>query len=200
VHDAAPLPLEDKHREGDEEREPLPLAVKLAVLVTDRLPLAEEERHRDGDGDTVPLTEPPASDAVPVTESVGVVMVVREAERQRVAEPQADAVVLAEAQDDCEALRLCGAVNVLGDLPGAAPRVAPEAVVRARPQLILATRADASPERWRMAGLTGPGRESAFIAFDGRELERASPRMLDPLAQLCEMIDAQRARITSPGS
>ncbi len=97
-----------------------------------------------------------------------------------------------------DALRRCGVINVLGDARSAAPQVTPEAVARVRPQLILATRVEASDQRWRAGGLIGAAGETQFLAFDASRLERASPRMLDPLAQLCEMIDARRARAVAP--
>jgi len=91
-----------------------------------------------------------------------------------------------------DALRSCGAVNVFGDLPIAAPQVDPEAVITARPQLVLAADGPASAQRWRELGLLEPRGTARFAAFEATVIERPGPRAIDALAHLCTVIDAAR--------
>lgn len=89
-------------------------------------------------------------------------------------------------------LHACGAVNVFGDAGVAAPRLDPEAVLAARPQLVLATEGAQAAQRWRERGLLAPRGPARFAVFDASMLHRPGPRVLQAAQSLCTEIDAVR--------
>jgi len=92
-----------------------------------------------------------------------------------------------------DAVRSCGARSVLSDTVIAAPRVDPEAVIAARPAMVLATDGERGERFWRERGLLAPRGPARFAAFDASTMERPGPRVLDALEQMCAAIDAVRA-------
>jgi ABC-type Fe3+-hydroxamate transport system substrate-binding protein len=102
-----------------------------------------------------------------------------------------------------DALRLCGADNVFGTLPAAAPRVSVEGVLLANPQVIVvgASKAasgagdagQAALAQWKAfaPGLTAAARGHLFVA-DADRMHRPGPRMIDETRTLCEHIDQAR--------
>jgi len=92
-----------------------------------------------------------------------------------------------------DAVRSCGARSVLSDAAIAAPRVDPEAVIAARPAMVLATDGERAERFWRERGLLAPRGPARFAAFDASTMERPGPRVLDALEQMCAAIDAARA-------
>jgi len=92
-----------------------------------------------------------------------------------------------------DAVRSCGARSVLSDAAIAAPRVDPEAVIAARPAMVLATDGERGERFWRERGLLAPSGPARFAAFDASTMERPGPRVLDALEQMCAAIDAARA-------
>lgn len=101
-------------------------------------------------------------------------------------------------------LALCRAVNIAGDLPGAAPMLDPERVLAASPDLVLATDHPGSADAWKRLGLLAPSGPARFVYLDARVLQRPGPRVLDAVDTLCELIDSARQaglrRLPSPGS
>ncbi len=91
-----------------------------------------------------------------------------------------------------DAIHSCGGLNVFGDSPLVAPQLDAEAVLAARPQLILAADGTRSMRRWRELGLIGAHGTAQLVAFDAATLLRPGPRAIDALAQLCRAIDAAR--------
>ncbi len=91
-----------------------------------------------------------------------------------------------------DAVRSCGAASVLSDGTIAAPHVDPEAVIAARPAMVLATDGRRSERFWRERGLLAPRGPARFAAFDAATMERPGPRVLDALEQMCAVIDAAR--------
>ncbi|HVL58081.1 MAG TPA: helical backbone metal receptor, partial [Burkholderiaceae bacterium] len=90
-----------------------------------------------------------------------------------------------------DAIRVCGGRNVFGHLPQPAPVVDVEAVLAARPQLVLAP--DPGVERdWRRLGL-GDSTRTRFATFDASALHRPTLRALDTVARLCGVIDNARS-------
>lgn len=95
-----------------------------------------------------------------------------------------------------DAIRLCGGVNVFADVTVLTPSVTLEAVLAARPHVVLGGgSANGEAEfvaRWRgmpLAALRAlPAR---FIAPDG--IQRQSPRILEGLRAICAHLDAVRA-------
>ena len=94
-----------------------------------------------------------------------------------------------------DAVRSCGARNVLAGIAAAAPRVDPESVIAARPEMVLATDGTRSERTWRERGVLAPRGLARFAAFDATTMERPGPRVLDAVERLCAAIDtARRAR------
>jgi ABC-type Fe3+-hydroxamate transport system substrate-binding protein len=91
-----------------------------------------------------------------------------------------------------DAVRSCGGSNVLAGAASAAPQLDAEAVIAARPELILATDGTRSERVWRERGLLAPRGVARFAAFDASTMERPGPRVLDALDRLCLEIDAAR--------
>lgn len=96
-----------------------------------------------------------------------------------------------------EALALCGAVNVFADLPQIAAPVGREALLAARPQVVVfGIQDDAAAIRALWAGWPPP--RPALVAVDASLLARPSPRMLDGVEDLCRQLDGVRDQMTSP--
>jgi iron complex transport system substrate-binding protein len=96
-----------------------------------------------------------------------------------------------------EALALCGAVNVFADLPQIAAPVGREALLAARPQVVVfGIQDDAAAIRALWAGWPPP--RPALVAVDASLLARPSPRMLDGVEDLCRQLDVLRDQMTSP--
>jgi iron complex transport system substrate-binding protein len=95
-----------------------------------------------------------------------------------------------------DAIRLCGGENVFGNLPVLAPTVNVEAVLAARPQVIVASGSDAARPPWldewkRWPQLEAVKRENLFhIAPD--LIQRHTPRLLEGAGQLCQQLDKAR--------
>ena len=98
-----------------------------------------------------------------------------------------------------EAIRLCGGANVFADLPTLVPSVSIEAVIAADPEAIVTT-TDASAEggdgleQWRRLPWLSATKHGNFIVLDADTIDRASPRILDGAAALCERLEAVRSR------
>ncbi len=99
-----------------------------------------------------------------------------------------------------DAVRSCGAVNVFADAPQVAPQLDAEAVIAARPELVIATDGTQSEQRWRQLGLIAPRGAARFAAFDAATMEVPGPRVLDALERLCAEIETVRraTRSTQP--
>ena len=99
-----------------------------------------------------------------------------------------------------DALRICGARNVFGDLSDLAPAIGTEAVIARNPDLIIAVGSPSETQAWlapwrRFTGLRAV-RAGDLIAFDDQRLTRLGPGMLDATQALCERIDAARERLS----
>jgi iron complex transport system substrate-binding protein len=95
-----------------------------------------------------------------------------------------------------EALMLCGADNVFADLPALAAAVGPEAVIAARPEVVVHSQqedAAAIARYWQRFAQLPPADARRRVVVDGNTLTRQSPRMLDGVEQLCEGLDRVRA-------
>lgn len=97
-----------------------------------------------------------------------------------------------------QALSLCGAVNVFGDLAPYVPQVSREAVLAANPDAIVggtdATRSEKNIAFWRSIKSLRAVQDSSVFAVDGYKLHRQTPRALDEAAYLCEAIDRVRSK------
>jgi len=91
-----------------------------------------------------------------------------------------------------DALTLCGARNVFGDLKGLAPVVDTEAVIARNPDIIVA----ASPpgeganwlNEWRRFGSLKAVREGRLIAFEDQRLSRLGPSVVSATEGLCGVV------------
>ena len=96
-----------------------------------------------------------------------------------------------------QAIRLCGGRNVFGGLAAPAPSIDVEAVVAARPQVIVAGTDHAVPPAWLQAWKRWPEvpavRAANLFTVDAMLLHRPGPRFIDGVAQLCVTLDGARA-------
>ena len=93
-----------------------------------------------------------------------------------------------------DALALCGARNVFGDLQGLSAVIDTEAVIARNPDIIVAA---APPSEgaswlaeWRRFGSLNAVRSSRLIAFEDQRLSRLGPSVLAATAGLCKAIAA----------
>ncbi|HEY4340783.1 MAG TPA: cobalamin-binding protein [Steroidobacteraceae bacterium] len=97
-----------------------------------------------------------------------------------------------------DALAVCGAVNVFGDLPQLSPAVQVEAVLTRNPDLIIAAAPPGQGAQWLQAWRKFPSlkavRSGNLLDFDDQALSRLGPSVLDATANLCARIDAARTR------
>lgn len=99
-----------------------------------------------------------------------------------------------------EALAVCGARNIFGDLGRIAGPVGREAVLAADPGAIVFGRQDdvAGIRRgWLRFPQMRVVRANNLIAIDADQLARATPRMAQGIAQLCEALDGARERLAA---
>lgn len=103
-------------------------------------------------------------------------------------------MTLNDAHIVSEAIRLCGGVNVFGQLKPLAPTVSREAVVRADPDAIFVSdeRSDAF-DRWKAFAQMKAVKSGHLFRIDGSVMNRAGPRLVDATAALCERIDEARS-------
>jgi iron complex transport system substrate-binding protein len=97
-----------------------------------------------------------------------------------------------------DALAVCGAVNIFGDLPQLSPAVQIEAVLTRNPELIIAAGPPGQGARWLQAWRTFPSLKAVqsgnLLDFEDQALSRLGPSVLDATAKLCARIDAARTR------
>lgn len=95
-----------------------------------------------------------------------------------------------------DAITLCGGINVFADVPVLTPAVSLEAVLAARPHIVLgggSANGEADfLERWSRTPLAALRTIPAhFIAPDG--IQRQSPRVIDGIRAICAHLDNARA-------
>jgi len=95
-----------------------------------------------------------------------------------------------------DALRLCGARNVFGDLKQKGPAVDPESVIARDPQVIVAVAPPGVAREWLDEWKRYPSlravRSDALVAYEDSRLSRLGPSILDGTAVLCEAIARTR--------
>ena len=102
-----------------------------------------------------------------------------------------------------EAIALCGGENLFADLPALAAPVEREAILARDPQAILYPKQDdvgAIREFWRRAPAVSATRLGALYALDGNLLDRATPRLLAGVEQVCAALSDARAKIRATAS
>ena len=104
---------------------------------------------------------------------------------------------LNNSQIASDAIRLCGGVNIFGNLQVKAPVVSTEAVLEQNPEAIVGSVRDDSPEAglnmWRAyKGMLAVRRGNLFSPPES--LTRAGPRMVAGVTDLCEKLELARQR------
>jgi iron complex transport system substrate-binding protein len=97
-----------------------------------------------------------------------------------------------------DALAVCGAVNVFGDLPQLSPAVQVEAVLTRNPDLIIAAAPPGQGAQWLQTWRKFPSLKAVqsgkLLDFADQALSRLGPSVLDATANLCARIDEARTR------
>jgi len=95
-------------------------------------------------------------------------------------------------------MRLCGGRNVMAELPGIAPEIDRERVLRADPEVILASGADDARPAWLDDWRTYPAltavRLGELHAIRPDLLQRHTPRLLDGAEEICLILEGARTR------
>lgn len=97
-----------------------------------------------------------------------------------------------------EATRICGGVNVFGDLPNLSARIDNEAVLAADPEAIIAGGMGEENRDWldewqRFSGLTAVRKNNLFF-IPPSTIQRPTPRLLEGTTLLCKHLETARAR------
>lgn len=94
------------------------------------------------------------------------------------------------------AITLCGGVNIFSELDVIAPQVSIESVVQREPEVIVYAGPDAEIERvfadWKRWPQLPAVRNHHLYRLNPDLMNRATPRMLQGIKQLCEALDAAR--------
>lgn len=95
-----------------------------------------------------------------------------------------------------DAMRVCGAVNVFGDLPSLVPTVDEEAVLAANPEMIATSAVAGSKhdglERWRRWPRLVAVQRQQLLVLPKDLLERMGPRLMDGTEALCNAVEKAR--------
>lgn len=96
-----------------------------------------------------------------------------------------------------DVMRTCGGVNVFGALPALVPAVSVEAVMAARPDVIvttqrMGTQAEDGLDQWRALKHFEPGAKDRFVILHPDLISRQTPRILLGLQAMCEGLDQVR--------
>ena len=95
-------------------------------------------------------------------------------------------------------MRLCGGENVLAGLPGIAPEIDRETVLRANPEVIVASSPEGGRPAWLDDWKAFPGlaavRHGNLYAIRPELLQRHTPRLLDGAEELCRILEEVRAK------
>jgi iron complex transport system substrate-binding protein len=87
-----------------------------------------------------------------------------------------------------DAIALCGGKNIFSDLSGTAPEINTEAVIMANPAVIVGI----DTTYWQKWPTLSAVKNNHVYSIYPDLIERASPRILAGVSQLCELIDAAR--------
>lgn len=97
-----------------------------------------------------------------------------------------------------EVLSVCGGINVFADLPRLVPRLDTEAVLAARPDLLLTGASERAPGQelasWQRYDELPAVRNGHLITVDASLLARPTPRLIAGARAVCEALDVVRSR------
>jgi iron complex transport system substrate-binding protein len=103
-----------------------------------------------------------------------------------------------------EALEVCRAENVFGELPGTAPKVTFEDVAREDPYVIVgagsASNADEFRENWRIRQALTAVRTNRLVYLESDAIQRPTPRTPEGISQLCATLDQVRYASAPPAT
>lgn len=100
-----------------------------------------------------------------------------------------------------QAIKLCGGVNVFGQLKPLVPTISREAVLTANPDVIIASDEKRNGlERWRSFKHMQAVANGNLMTVDGGVMNRAGPRVMEATRALCEQIDDARKRTAKNAS
>jgi iron complex transport system substrate-binding protein len=96
-----------------------------------------------------------------------------------------------------DALALCGATNIFGELTTAAPAVTREAAVLRDPDLILVSAPPGHGDEWLTEWRRYPAlkavRDGHLVKYTDERIDRMGPSVIAATANLCEVIDRARS-------
>lgn len=101
-------------------------------------------------------------------------------------------ITISDAHLIADLMRRCGARNVFADLPLLAPRVSAEQLLRANPQLIIAS--GSAPERSHIVDafaafkLVDAVRNARVVVLDPTLFQRQSPRLIEGMRAICSAV------------
>jgi hypothetical protein len=96
-----------------------------------------------------------------------------------------------------QALSACGGKNVFGSVGLLAPQVSIEAVVQARPEVIVVASPRDTPEVvkfWEGKRALFGAHFPTILSVDGEKLHRPTPRMLPAARAMCEALQSLERR------
>jgi ABC-type Fe3+-hydroxamate transport system substrate-binding protein len=97
-----------------------------------------------------------------------------------------------------DALALCGGVNVFADMPQIAAPIGAEAMIAAKPDVVLYGAGEdgaAMQAYWAKLPGAAAGTNRMLYAVNADWLSRATPRLLDGVEQVCGVLDQARQRL-----
>ena len=107
-------------------------------------------------------------------------------------------MTLNDAHIVAQVIKLCGGVNVFGQLKPLVPTVSREAVVKANPDMIIVSdETGAGLRPWRSLKNLHAVAHDNLYALNGGIMNRAGPRLLDATIGLCQTIDQGRTKAIS---
>ncbi|MCX7216406.1 MAG: cobalamin-binding protein [Burkholderiales bacterium] len=110
-------------------------------------------------------------------------------------------MTLNDAHIVSQAIRLCGGVNVFGQLKPLVPTISREAVLTANPDVIIVSDEKGNGlERWRSFKRMQAVASGNLMTIDGGTMNRAGPRVIEATRTLCKQIDDARKRTTKNAS
>lgn len=93
-----------------------------------------------------------------------------------------------------DAIRVCGGVNVFSNQKMIAPNVSIEAVLQINPEAIVATSDQRSLAMWMRYPTIEAVKRGNLIELDSNLINRAGPRMILGVADLCQKLDQVRKK------
>jgi iron complex transport system substrate-binding protein len=110
-------------------------------------------------------------------------------------------MTLNDAHIVSQAIKLCGGVNVFGQLKPLVPTISREAVLTANPDVIIVSDEKGNGlERWRSFKRMQAIASGNLMTIDGGMMNRAGPRVIEATRTLCQQIDDARKCTTKNSS